>query len=169
MTITTTDGRSPSQGIADLLQPVINKLGREGEKYAAIEIANCIKRHFQSRYPGSKHYSPEKVTASGNKVEVDVPGVTRAYHDLNIRPVVAQHLAIPLHRSAYGIKPTEMPDLFYTKNKAGTEMLAKTTGGQLVVMYILKDSVFQRQDPTIMPTDMTMVEAVKRNLGHLLK
>lgn len=62
-----------------------------------------------------------------------------------------------------------MTDLFYTKNKAGTEMLAKTTGGQLVVMYILKDSVFQRQDPTIMPSDITMVDAVKRNLGHLLK
>lgn len=169
MTITTTDGRSPESGLADILKEVTDKLGRDGERYAAIEIANCIKRHFQTRFPGSKHYSPDKVRAEGTEVIVDVPGVTRAYHDMNIKPVHAQHLAIPLHRSAYGIKPTEIPNLFYTKNKAGTEMLAKTEGGALVVMYILKDSVFQRQDPTIMPTDITMVEAVKRNLGHLLK
>lgn len=132
-------------------------------------MSNCIKRHFQWRYPGSRHYSPEKVKVQNNEVVVDVPGVTRAYKDLTIRPVKARHLAIPLHRSAYGLKPKDVEGLFYTKNRSGTEMLAKTQGGSLVVMYILKDVVHQRRDPSLMPSDQTLVDAITRNLGVLLK
>ena len=169
MRITTTDGRYPDDAIKDILRKVAYKLGTRGTKVAVESMANCIKRHFQMRYPGSKHYAPEKVNVEGDTVVVDVPGVTRAYHDMLIRPVHAQHLAIPLHRSAYGIKPTEAGDLFYTKNKAGTEMLAKVEGGALVVMYILKDEVHQKQDPTIMPSDSILVDAIKRNIGDMLK
>lgn len=48
-------------------------------------------------------------------------------------------------------------------------MLAKVEGGALVVMYILKDEVHQKQDPTIMPSDSTLVDAIKRNIGDMLK
>lgn len=169
MTITTTDGKTPQSGVAEILQRVADKLGREGQKYAAVTMANCIKRHFQARFPGSTHYSPDKVTVKDTSVVVDVPGVTRAYKDLTIRPVHAKHLAIPLHRSAYGLKPRQVEGLFYAQNKRGTEMLAKTEGGALVVMYILKDMVHQRKDPTLMPSDQTLVDAITRNLGEILK
>lgn len=72
---------------------------------------------------------------------VDVPGVTRAYHNLDIRPKRAKHLTIPMHRSAYGLPSREVDGLFYVKNKRGTEMLAKNEAGALVVMYLLKDHV----------------------------
>lgn len=169
MTITTTDGKSPESGLAEILQRVMYKLGREGQKYAAHGIANCIRRHFQARFPGSSHYSPDKVKVNGVDVVVDVPGVTRAYHDMTIRPVRARHLAIPLHRSAYGVSPRQVNGLFYTQNKKGTEMLAKTEGGSLVVMYILKDIVHQKKDPSIMPPETELVGAIKRNIGVLLK
>lgn len=169
MTITTIDGKLPSTAVADILQQVEYKLGREGAQYAASTMANCIKRHFQMKYPGSSHYSPDKVSTKNSVVVVDVPGVARAYHDVTIRPKTAQHIAIPLHRSAYGISPRDVQDLFYTQNKFGTEMLAKVQGGTLVVMYILKDRVFQKQDPTIMPSDQTMADAIKHNIGVLLK
>lgn len=169
MTITTTDGQTPQSGLAEILQRVATQLGREGQKYAAVTMANCIRRHFQAKYPGSRHYSPDKVTVEDTSVVVDVPGITRAYKDLTIRPINAKHLAIPLHRSAYGLKPREVEGLFYAQNKRGTEMLAKTEGGALVVMYILKDVVHQRKDPTLMPSDQTLVDAITRNLGEILK
>lgn len=117
-----------------------------------------MKRHFQTKYPGSTHYSPSKVQdgqAGGNKAEVviDVPGVTRAYHDIDIVPKISKKLAIPMHRSAYGASPRTTPGLFYAKNAKGTEMLAKVEGGALVAMYILKDRVHQRQDRSLMPSD----------------
>lgn len=73
---------------------------------------------------------------------VDVPGVTRAYHSMRILPVRARRLAIPVNDEASKAKsPRDVPGLFYAKNSKGTEMLAKTEGGALVVMYILKDQV----------------------------
>ena len=84
---------------------------------------------------------------------IDVPGVTRAYHDIDIVPKIGKKLAIPMHRSAYGASPRNTPGLFYAKNAKGTEMLAKVEGGALVAMYILKDRVHQRQDRSLMPSD----------------
>lgn len=82
-----------------------------------------------------------------------MPGITRAYHNLDIHAKNAKHLAIPMHREALGVSPRDVPDLFYAKNKKGTEMLAKTEGGALVVMYILKESVHQDRDSRLMPSD----------------
>ena len=73
-----------------------------------------------------------------------MPGVTRAYHDMDIRPVKARKLTIPVHREAYGVSARDIDGLFYAKNSKGTEMLAKMDGGALVVMYILKDRVHQK-------------------------
>ena len=58
-----------------------------------------------------------------------------------------------MHREALGVSPRDIPGLFYTKNKKGTEMLAKVEGGALVVMYILKESVHQDRDARLMPSD----------------
>lgn len=139
-----------------MLEKVVAKLKSESGKQIQLGIAAVIRRHFSTRYPGSKHYAPKNVktgTASGTtgEVVVDVPGVARAYHDLTIKPKTAKKLKIPLHRQAYG-----MPDdsLKYIKTKSGTEFLARIEAdGALVFMYVLKDQVHQRQDPSLMPTD----------------
>lgn len=86
--------------------------------------------------------------------------MTRAYHDLDIRPKRAKHLAIPMHRSAYGLSPREVDGLFYVKNKRGTEMLAKIQNGALAVMYILKDHVHQGRDTRLMPSDETLADNI---------
>lgn len=126
----------------DLLEKVVAKLNRESGKQIQLGIAAAIRRHFSSKYPGSKHYAPTNVKlgqASGTtgEVVVDVPGVTRAYHDLTIKPKTAQKLKIPLHRQAYGVSDD---NLKYIKTKSGTEFLARVEAdGALVFMYVLKD------------------------------
>ena len=102
----------------------------------------------------------KEVAGSSATINIDVPGITRAYHDLDIRAKNAKHLAIPMHREAFGVSPKDVPGLFYTKNKKGTEMLAKTEGGALVVMYILKESVHQERDPGLMPSDKTLADNI---------
>ena len=148
------------------------KLDNSG-KVIQVAISSTIKRHFQEIYPGSKHYSPSKVTvkeASGSRavVNIDVPGITRAYHDLDIRAKNAKHLTIPMHREALGVSAKDIPGLFYVKNKKGTEMLAKTEGGALVVMYILKESVHQNRDERLMPSDQTLADNVFARLKAYL-
>lgn len=98
-----------------------------------------------------------------------MPGITRAYHDIDIVPKTSKKLAIPLHRSAYGAAPRKTPDLFYAKNAKGTEMLAKIEGGSLVAMYILKDRVHQRQDSSLMPSDQTIADNIGAKLAEWLK
>lgn len=161
-------GRSPEQRVKEILKSVQDKLNNSG-KTMQVAINQTIRRHFQSIYPGSKHYAPEKVTNAGALgtraiVNVDVPGITRAYKNLDIRPKKAKHLTIPMHREAYGLSPREVDGLFYAKNKRGTEMLAKIEGGALVVMYILKDYVHQTMDQRLMPSDQQLVDNIKARI-----
>lgn len=80
-----------------------------------------------------------RANGATGEVVVDVPGITRAYHDLTIRPKTAKKLKIPLHRQAYGMSDG---DLKYIKTKSGTEFLARIEAdGALAFMYVLKDQV----------------------------
>lgn len=171
MTILDQQGRPIEEHIRELLKHVVDELRTYASKEVQQSTKETIKRHVETIYPGSKHYSPEHVYDGPNySVIVDIPGITRAYHDLNIKPVSAKKLAIPLHREAMGLpnSPKEIPDLFYAKNEKGTEMLARNEGGSLVVMYILKDRVHQKQDPRLMPSDDTIVDNIKARLHKLL-
>lgn len=165
-------GRSPEQRVREILKSVQDRLNNSG-RAMQIAVNQTIKRHFQSIYPGSGHYAPEKVTNAGALgtraiVNVDVPGITRAYRDLDIVPKNAKRLAIPVHRDAFGVPPREQTGLFYAKNAKGTEMLAKVEGGALVVMYILKDRVRQPRDPGLMPSDETLVANIKAGIRAYL-
>lgn len=168
MRITDDRGRDPVEAVKEILRSITNKLStNEAKKVMAVSAADTIKKHFQAIYPGSKHYSPDKVSVNGqNEVVIAVPGITRALHDLHIRPKNGKYLTIPMHREAYGISPRDMSDLFYTKNKKGTEMLAKVEGGSLslVVMYILKESVFQKRNPNLLPTQQTIFQNIIKKL-----
>ena len=120
---------------------------------------------------GSNHFNPSGVlepVVNENTVSVPItiPGITRALHDIVIRPVEANALAIPVNESAYGMQPREYNNvhpkgtpeaLFRPKDK---DYLAKTdAAGNLVVMYILRKSVHQSQDSTLLPPDEQMNKA----------
>ena len=96
-------------------------------------LRTTTQNHFRAIYPGSRHYSPDKVTDGAaaatarsaiGSVAVNVPGVTRAYHDLTIVPRFRKYLTIPIHRSAYGKKAGDFRDLFVVTKKNGNKLLA---------------------------------------------
>lgn len=129
-----------------------------------------MRNHFKSIYPGSSHYDPDKVQPLGARdgqvsegsVDIDVPGVTRAYKDLTIRPRFRRALTIPMHRDAYGKKASDFSDLFPVRKKdSGKAYLArKAPGGGLVFMFALVNKVFQRRDNRLMPTDQSLAASV---------
>ena len=94
------------------------------------------RNHFITIYPGSTHYNPDKVqpasisngTNPAATIDVDVPGVTRAYHDLDIRPRFRRALTIPMHRSAYGRKASSFNDTFVLKKKNGSRFIVQNSG-----------------------------------------
>ena len=153
---------------------------------AGTSLAKRIRQHMRllnrtrhsalSGGKSSNHFSPDKVsepTVSQDAVTVavDIPGITRAYHDIDIYPKEANALAIPLHASAYGISPRENNDrgtykLFRIKKDGvpGNVLYrnASDEEGGLIPMYALTKHVHQVRDPSLMPTNKTMTdEALK--------
>lgn len=133
----------------------------------------------------SNHFSPNKVlepvvSEDAVTVAVAIPGITRAYHDIDIYPKEANALAIPLHESAYGISPRENNDrgtykLFRIKKDGvpGNVLYRNGDDGELIPMYALTQHVHQVRDPSLMPTDKQLtdealngaVAAIKAILG----
>ena len=127
-----------------------------------------MRNHFKSIYPGSRHYDPDKVQPLGARdgsvpegsVDIDVPGATRAYRDLTIRPRLRKYLAIPIHRSSYSKSPKDFGDLIFIKKKDGGKLLAQKAPGGLTFLFALRESVFQRRNPGLMPSDTVLANNV---------
>ena len=135
--LTTTDGRSLGDGLKEILTRRIESISdQDAQTKAGEALAQCIKDHWATRFPGSSFYSPDCVTSSGATVTIDNPGVGRAYHDVDIFPTNAEYLAIPLTDYAKSLPsgPTEMDGLFKIKNH---NVLARNEGGTLVCHYAL--------------------------------
>ena len=56
-------------------------------------------------------------------MSIDVPGVTRAYHDITIVPRIRKALTIPMHKAAYGKAAGSFNDLFVLTKKDGKAFL----------------------------------------------
>lgn len=123
-------------------------------------------RTSRSRH-GSNHFTSNDVhepIVEGDTVSVGVQtlGIGRALHDIVIQPVEATKLAIPVSEAAYGMSPREYsrfhprgtPEALFRPK--GKDWLAKNEDGNLVLMYVLKDSVTQKQDRTLLPPDEEM-------------
>ena len=168
--IQTADGKSIEQGIQALLRRVVNTLNRESGKIAAESMTKSVKNWVQQRYPGSKHYDPSKVNQGDSvgvigTVNVDIPGASRAYNDINIRPVKAKMLTIPMHSDAFHHSARDFNDLFKPKGK---NILARNVNGQLVAMFALAKSAFQKKDSSLMPTDDNLASGIFRALCQKL-
>lgn len=71
----------------------------------ALSLLGLFRDHVRSRYPGSKHWDPSKISlaedhgenGSGEaKLDIDIPGASRAWHGIDIFPKNGAYLSIPL-------------------------------------------------------------------------
>lgn len=161
--IVTYNGDSPESEIQRILKNVVQQLERTAGKTMSDTMTQTVRTHISKKYPGSQHWNPNKVNngqiaRNVGETIVDIPGAGRAYHDVTIRPLTAKHLTIPMHSSAYGKKTTDFNDLFKPKGKNALARI--DSSGQLVWMFALADSAFQRKDPTLMPSDQTLTNNI---------
>ncbi len=117
-------------------------------------------------------------------VRVDSPGVRRAYHDVEIRPKNgSRHLTIPINRLAYGQRVSSVAravgEKWFVIQSGGRLLLASKDPVQkhLLPLYILKRSVRQAQDPTLMPSEAEIsrrlvssaAEYIRRHVARLAR
>lgn len=164
--IRTSTGKSIEEGISDILKRVVTMLNRDSGKIMSEQMTATVKNWVQQRHPGSKHWDPNKVSKGDSlgvvgNTNVDIEGAGRAYHDVVIRPIRANSLTIPIHSSAYGKKASDFSDLFKPKGK---NILAQNQGGQLVGLFALAKSAFQKKDSSLMPPDEHIANGILRAL-----
>ena len=133
-------------------------------------MTKAVKNWVQQRYQNSQHWDPNKVTQGDSlgvigTTNVDIPGAGRAYHDVIIRPVRAKMLTIPMHSDAFHHSARDFNDLFKPKGK---NILARNVNGQLVAMFALAKSAFQKQDSSLMPTDDNLAGGIFKALCQKL-
>ena len=168
--ILTSENVEVGVGISTLLKKIVGQLERQSGKVMSDSMTSTVKEHISKRYPGSKYWDPNKVkNGSSSKLNgetiVDIESAGRAYHDVTIKPVRARHLTIPMHQIAYGKKVSDFNDLFKPKGK---NILARNVNGQLVAMFALAKSAFQKQDSSLMPTDDNLASGIFRALCQKL-
>ena len=74
-------------------------------------------------------------------------------------------LTIPMHSDAFHHSVRDFNDLFKPKGK---NILARNVNGQLVAMFALAKSAFQKQDSSLMPTDENLASGIFKALCQKL-
>lgn len=128
-------GRTASEAAQQRLHNILQRLNNSG-KLMQDGLLHTVRNHFRTIYPDSKHYDPDKVqphdTSNGSdpsaSIQIDVPGVTRAYHDMLIKPRYKRALTIPIHRAAYGKKASDFDNTFVVNTKNGKAYIAQKQG-----------------------------------------
>ena len=163
---------------------------------AGVRLARCIRNHLRllasTRHDTANklgatptgHFRasdvlPPNATNSDVSVTVTTPGISRAYHDIDIDPVNGQFLTIPLHADAYGLSAREYSErygkLFRINQKGSTEKgkvlyTKDVLNGKPIPMYALTAHVHQVRDPSLMPTNAKMTEeAIEGALAAIKK
>ena len=152
---------------------------------AGVRLARCIRNHIRllantrhdtanrlgatpTNHFRASDVQPPNATSSDVSVTVTTPGISRAYHDIDIDPVNGQFLTIPLHADTYGLSAREYSDrygrLFRINQKGSTEKgkvlyTKDVLNGKPVPLYALVSHVHQPRDPSLMPSNEAMTEA----------
>ena len=162
-------------------------VGREEcSRVAAESLAETVREHIR-RAAGARHRTAERLGATpthhlergaretraeqaGSKavVTVPIPGITRAFGDLHIRPRHAKALTIPINAVAYGMRAPALADrgwsLFTLPAREGPGvgiLFGRRAGARsTVALYLLRESADVPQDRGLMPRDEEMGEAL---------
>ena len=102
-------------------------------------------------------------SASYGAVEVAVPGITRAFGDVVVRPVHAGRLTVPACAVSYGRRAAEAKALgwrLFRGRGKGERILFGRKGRETRVLYWLRDEVTLPMDRGLLPDDRTVSETV---------
>lgn len=153
-----------------------SKVGGAGRRLLFSAAANAVSilcRNHLSRLGSWKHTSAEKLhaaptgflqkaargtvhTANENSGEVIIPApLGRAFHDVEIRPREARYLTIPASAEAYGKRAGVLAALGWKiwRPKKRDFLMGSIRGEDAKVLYWLRESVSQRQDRSLLPSD----------------
>ncbi len=160
-------------------------------------LENRVRRHILSYAPSkhatadalgaqrTRHYEnalgaiSSSATAEGGEVTVPIAGISRAYHEITLTTPTGtgkKYLTIAKHIASYGKTVAELRALGWTVFRPGKKKVLlgyRHKGDKPEVLYALAESVRQRQDPSLMPTNdectATVVEAITDEVNRRIR
>ena len=108
------------------------------------------------------------VTSESATVSIPIAGISRAFHDLDILPVRARMLTIPVSGIAYGHTVRELRRHGWTifRPKGHDILMGKRMKKEPArTLYALKKRVIVRQDRSLLPDETRMVDVVNRAMA----
>ena len=168
--ITGPNGEPPTTAARNLLSNVLNLLRDKSAKIIQWALLYTTKNYIQQRYPNSQHWDPNKVTEAERStaeasINIDIPGATRNYHDLDIYPRRKRALTIPISPLAQRKSASDFDNIFRPNGK---DYLAMLLNGRVEVLFLLRKHVHQKQDNTLLPTDKTYYTNIWARLNNYL-
>ena len=150
-----------------------------------IEVARHIRRESSVRHrtasrldaPPTGHLEKgaarvtSHATADRATVRVPIAGIARAFRDLEIEPVNAKELTIPVAAAAYGHRVRELARLGWSifRPKGHDVLMGSRNGSEAEPLYALKKRVVVRQDRTLLPSDEAVSAAVNKACAAYVK
>lgn len=171
----------------------VAKVGTAGRHllYSAAANAVAILVRGYLRHLGSwKHMSAERLgaqptgilgraaarttsnaTNERGEVVIPTPAVRRAFHDVEIRPKNWDFLTIPASREAYGKRAGVLASLGWQLFRPGKAkiLMGKLGDDAPKVLYYLKESVHQRQDRSLLPSDREITSTAANAMMAIIR
>lgn len=113
--------------------------------------------------------------ATAGEVQIFSPGFRRVFGSLSVKARNARALTLPLDAASYGKRAGELRregwQLFRSPAKGlRAILLGKHPGsGEVKALYLLRASVTLPQDRTLLPSDRSMVDAVRAAVASRLQ
>ena len=142
-------------GIASVKEKTVDYLRGLQDRH---DSANRLGASFTGFY-GDRTQAVENAALSVSDSEasfsISHQGVGRAFHDVTITPKNGAHyIPIPLNALAYGRSPRQFQKVVFIKKGAGKGGAKKESKpiDDSIPAYLLVESVLQRQDRTLLPS-----------------
>ena len=156
---------------------------------AANAVAILVRKHL-SRLGTWKHMSAERLgaqptgilgraatrttsnaTNERGEVVIPTPAVRRAFHDVEIRPRSWDFLTIPASREAYGKRASVLASLGWKLYRPGKAkiLMGKLGDDAPKVLYYLAQSVHQRQDRSLLPSDREITSTAANAMMAIIR
>ena len=171
----------------------VSKVGTAGRHLlysaAANAVAILVRGHL-AKLGSWKHMSAEKLgaqptgilgkaatrttsnaTSERGEVVIPTPAVRRAFHDVEIRPKSWDFLTIPASREAYGKRAGVLASLGWQLFRPGKAKILMGGLGDDVpkVLYYLAQSVHQRQDRSLLPSDREITSTAANAMMAIIR
>ncbi len=165
----------------DEVTPHLRRLLKEGQSNSALSMvmgraaSNELKKHFREKNKtgnklGGKRTNfwgrvAESVSSVpvGGKIPITHPAIAQKVFGGTITAKNRKNLAIPISPKAHGKSPRVFPLLQFAMTRSGTKLLGLKDGeGGMEWLYVLKPSVNQDPDPTALPKDAKVGEAMTK-------